>query len=366
MTERLRIVEVNAFHYPYRGGIENRVHNIGKRLAEKHDVIVLTSQLPDTDPRETIDGYEVLRLPSKFIGRYNPPYVSTSGLMEALKALDPDIVDFHYRWAPTYNKLARGYPGKKVFTFHNTFGEGVGITRLPSMVNDQMWKRHLKRFGKVVCISEFIRTDLIRRGLDPLKLVTVPNGVDMPDVRADIEEKDFILFVGRLVATKGLPYLIRAMARIDSKLVICGAGPEERHLRKLASKLGLDRKVEFAGKVSEERKSELLASCKIFVMPSLYESYGIAVAEAMSFGRPIVATSVGGLPEVVKDAGLISAAKDPSDLACKINDLLLDDGRRAIMGARARTYSLKYDWDSIASKMESLYVQSIYNGHGDH
>jgi glycosyltransferase involved in cell wall biosynthesis len=354
----LQIVEVNAFHYPYRGGIENRVHNISKRLAARHDVFVLTSQLQGSAPRENIDGYEVVRLPSRFAGSYNPPYVSTPGLMDGLKALEPDIVDFHYRWAPTYNKLAREYDGRKAFTFHNTFGEGAGITRLPSLVNDQIWKRHLKRFDKVICISDFIRRDLIGRGLDPGRLVTVPNGVDMPDGHVRTEG-DFILFVGRLVGTKGLEHLIRAMAHIDTRLVICGAGPEEGSLRKLSSKLKLGDRIEFAGKVSEERKSELLASCQLFVMPSTFESYGIAVAEAMSYGKAIVASDVGGLPEVVQDAGLLSRVKDPADIAKKVNQLLGDDVTRREMGNKAIDYARSYSWDGVASRAESTYLDML-------
>lgn len=359
MTERMRIVEVNAFHYPYRGGIEHRIHNISKRLAGRHDVTVLTSQLPDSAPKETIDGYEVVRLPSKFIGNYNPPYVSTPGLMERLVELEPDIVDFHYRWAPTYNKLAQEYSGKKVFTFHNTFGEGVGIARVPSLINDQLWKRHLKRFEKVVCISEFIRNDLSKRGLDPERLVTIPNGVDMPDGHIKTEENDFILFVGRLVGTKGLPFLVKAMGHVDTKLVICGAGPEEASLKKLISRSKLEDKIELVGRVPDEQKWGLLASCKMFVMPSIFESYGIAVAEAMSYGKPIVATNVGGLPEVVRDAGLLANAKDPIDLASKINDLLGDADKRSAFGNRAKAYSKEYGWDSIADRTEKLYSNAI-------
>src|SRR5512145_1928630 len=117
MAECLRIVQVNAYHYPYRGGIEHRIHHVSKRLAKKHEVIVLTSQLPNSSPEEEIDGYRVVRLPSKYYNIYNPPYVATPGLLEKLAELEPDIADFHYRWAPTYNKAARKYSGKKVFTF---------------------------------------------------------------------------------------------------------------------------------------------------------------------------------------------------------------------------------------------------------
>lgn len=354
MADRLRIVQVNAYHYPYRGGIEHRIHHVSKRLAKKHEVIVLTSQLPDSRAEEEIDGYRVVRLPSKYYNIYNPPYVATPGLLEKLAELKPDLADFHYRWAPTYNKAARKYPGKKVFTFHNTYGEGVGITRVPSIINDMGWKRHLPCFDRIVCVSEFVRDDLIARGLDPLKLVAIPNGIEhMP--QPQFKEEEFILFVGRLVNTKGLKYLVQAMTEVDSKLVICGAGPEEGRLRKQIEKLNLQDKVELAGKVSEERKEQLMSTCKVFVMPSIFESYGIAVAEAMSYGKAIVASNVGGLPEVVCNAGKLCAPKDPEDLAKKINSLLGDCDARNECAMNAAKHACGYSWDRIADLMEAEY-----------
>ena len=351
----MRIVEVNPFHYPFLGGIEHRVHHISKRLARKHEMIVLTSRLEGTSKEEVIDGYRVVRLPSRYIDIYNPPYVSTKGLMEALKGLEPDLVDFHYRWAPDYNKLAREWPGKKVFTFHNTFGEGVGITRLPSLVNDQMMKRHLKKFSKVICVSEFVKKDLDRRGFDPKRTVAIPNGIEIP-CAAPHKEEDFILFMGRLVNTKGLEYLVKAMRSVDSKLIICGGGPIQDKLQKQIEKNGLQRKVEMTGRVCEERKCELLSSCKLFVMPSIFESYGIAVAEAMSYGKAIVATNVGGLPEVVGDGGLLCRPKDDVDIAKKIMELLGDKELREQKSSRARTLALSYTWDAVTPKMEDTYL----------
>ncbi len=349
---------MNPFHYPFLGGIEHRVHHISKRLAKKHEMIVLTSQLEGTSKEEVIDGYRVVRLPSRYIDIYNPPHVSTKGLMEALEGLEPDLVDFHYRWAPDYNKIARSWPGKKVFTFHNTFGEGVGITRLPSLVNDQMMKRHLKKFSKVICVSEFVKKDLDMRGFDPNRTVAIPNGIEIPCV-APQKEEDFILFMGRLVNTKGLEYLVRAMRSVDSKLIICGGGPLLGKLQRQIEKDGLQGKVEMTGRVCEERKCELLSSCKLFVMPSIFESYGIAVAEAMSYGKAIVATDVGGLPEVVQDGGLLCRPKDHIDLAQKIEKLLKDDVQRTQKAERSKVLAQSYLWDSLAPKVESEYLKIL-------
>lgn len=354
----MRIVEVNAFHYPFLGGIEHRIHHIAKRLAGKHEVIVLTGQLPETLPNEEMAGYTVRRLPSNYTNIYNPPYIKTPGILDALEEMQPDVVDFHYRWAPTYNKAAQKYKGKKVFTFHNTFGEGAGLTRIPSVANDYMWKRPLKQFSKIICVSDFVRRDLMARGFNQELLVTVPNGIDMPPPM-NRTEGDYILFVGRLVGTKGIPYLLKAMKDIDSKLVVCGGGPDQKKLEKMAAHLGITDKVIFPGRVPEVEKLRLFSNCKLFVLPSIYESYGIAAAEAMSYGKAVVVSDVGGLPEVVGDSGLLARPRDQKDLAEKINTLLGDRERRMSMGNRARELAEKYTWDRSASMMESLYHDAL-------
>ena len=103
----MKVVEVNAYHYPYMGGIEHRIHHISRRLGRKHQVTVLTSRLPGTEAAERMDNYDVVRLESRFVNLYNPPHVITKGILEALEELDPDVVDFHYRWSGTYNRAAQ-------------------------------------------------------------------------------------------------------------------------------------------------------------------------------------------------------------------------------------------------------------------
>jgi glycosyltransferase involved in cell wall biosynthesis len=351
----LRIVEVNAYFYPYRGGIEHRVHQIAKRLAKRHDVTIVTSRMPGTLASETLEGYQIIRLDSDYFNIYNPPFVSTPGLLRKLMAMEADVVDFHYRWAPSYAKATRRYPGRKVFTYHNTFGEGIGLMHPFSVLNDILWRRNLRECDRIVCVSEFVKRDLAKRGFDRAKLTAVPNGIEMPE-RSDGQEGDFILFVGRLVATKGLAYLIQAMRQVDSKLIICGEGPELNHLKRLIARYQLEQKVVLAGRVTQDHRDRLMSTCKMFVMPSVFESYGIAVAEAMSYGRPIVASYVGGLPEVVQDAGLFFRPKDAKGMAVQINQLLHDPAQRMTLGRKARELARAYSWDNVAGEMEAVYA----------
>ncbi|MCX6651046.1 MAG: glycosyltransferase family 4 protein [Methanomassiliicoccales archaeon] len=353
----MRIVEVNAFHYPFMGGIENRLHHVCSRLDKKHEVFVLTSRLPGTLEREEMDGYTVIRLPSRFFDIYNPPFVRISGVREALRELGPDLVDLHYRWAGSLTKAVLECPASKVYTCHNTIGEGLGFVHYLSEVNDRIFLRKLDKFDRVVCVSDFMRKDVAARGFTDDKLVTIYNGVDLPETASN--DGDFILSLGRLVDLKGLEYLIKAMAEVDGQLKICGEGPERRNLERLCHRLKLSDRIDFMGRVSEEEKVQMLSSCRMFVIPSVKEAYGMVAAEAMSYGKPVIASNTGGLPEVVGDAGVLVPVQDEKALAQAMNALNADPDRRRQLGEAARERMRSFTWDEIAKRTLETYEDIV-------
>ena len=149
----MKFVDVNPFFYPYKGGIEHRMHDTASLLAQRgHDVTIVTSRLPDTTEEEvTPEGYRIIRLESKFINLYNPPFVSSKGILDTLNSLDADVVNYNYRWAPSYNKELARYDGPKVFTYHNMWGEGVGLQGKVSEVNDNSFaKKTLSTFDHII------------------------------------------------------------------------------------------------------------------------------------------------------------------------------------------------------------------------
>ncbi|MGE0015757.1 MAG: glycosyltransferase family 4 protein [Candidatus Methanomethylophilaceae archaeon] len=351
----MKFVDVNPFFFPYKGGIEHRMHDTARLLAGRgHDVTILTSRLPGTPEEEkTEEGYRILRLKSKFIDVYNPPLVSSKGVIEALTSMDPDVVNYNYRWAPSYGRDLARYDGKKIFTYHNMWGEGVGWLSKLSEFNDNMFRKTLDTFDHIVCVSNYVRDDLVSRGIPSEMTTVVPSCLNsFPEVSG--EEGDFILSLGRLVNTKGLEYLVEAMKDVDCRLVICGKGPVENKLRKQIGRLGLEGKVEMRGYVSEEEKAVLMSTCKFFAMPSLFESLGLAAIELMSYGRPIVCTDVNGLPETVGEGGLTVPPRNPAALAKAMNSLLSDGKKRAEMGALARSRAEFYDWKNHIGSLEKV------------
>ncbi|MBR2254274.1 MAG: glycosyltransferase family 4 protein [Candidatus Methanomethylophilaceae archaeon] len=333
------------------------MHDTATIMASRgHDVTILTSRLPGTEEEEkTPEGYRILRLESKFHDVYNPPIVHSDGVLEALESLDPDVVNHNYRWAPSFDKNVARFDGRKVFTVHNMWGEGRGIVGAGSRINDALFlRRYADSYGLFVCVSEFVRRATVERGIPECRTVTVPSCLNALPPENASPEGDYILSLGRLVRPKGLDYLVEAMRDVDCKLYICGKGPEEERLARKISLHGLQDRVEMLGYVNEEEKQRLMRGCRLFVMPSVFESFGLAAVEQMSYGRPIVCSKVNGLPETVGDAGILVPPKDPKAIASAVNRLLGDDGLRSDLGRKAYAQAGKYVWENHADRFVDL------------
>ena len=359
----MRIVDVNPFFFPYNGGIEHRMHSMAKRLAERgHDVTILTSQLKGTECEEKVDGYTVIRLPSRYLNVYNPPYVSTKGVLAALDSLDAEVVNYNYRWAPSWNRDLALYGGRKLYTCHNTWGEGVGIQGKISMINDRRFIDNvLNTFDHTVCVSRELRKDTVSMGIPLERTSYIPNCLDESTVPHMAPEGEYILSLGRLVKVKGLEYLVEAMRYVDCRLVICGKGPEESNLRKLISKYGLEDKVEMHGFVGEDEKPSVIEGSMFFVMPSLFEAFGITAIENMSYGRPIIHSGVNGLADTVGNAGIVVNPRDPRSIADGINTLLSDEGLRMELREKAVEQASRFTYDTHVPRYERI-LEAVASG----
>ena len=162
------------------------------------------------------------------------------------------------------------------------------------------------------------------------KCVVVPNGVDIEKHKPkNIKHKGKrIMFLGRLIYYKGLQYLIKAMPQIlekvpDAELIIVGDGPFKKEWQSLAKKLGVDKKVKWLGRVSDDEKLKQYQMCDVFVLPSIYksEAFGIVLLEAMACGKPTIGTDVSGTVYALEDAGIVvkhSNEKALSDAVIKV------------------------------------------------
>ncbi len=363
----MKICFLNPWFEPYPGGIERRLLMVSSGLAARgHEVHIVCALLPGTVRHQDLHGVHVTRVPSVFWGGYRPPFAFTGvrRLRDAIQKIDPDVLDLHFRWAPDYLAAALLERRRRncVLTYHNGHGEGAGWMRPLSELNDRVIDTFIKRFSAVVVVSEHVRADLERRvrGLRPTNIY---NGVALsPHSRTQSFRGTYLLFVGRLVPTKGLRDLIAAVATCrdehgiaEMRLRIVGVGPEERGLRRQAAKLGLGDCVDFCGCVPDRERDELMAGCRIFCMPSHRESFGMAAVEAMALGCPIVACDVEGLPEAVGGGGILVPPRSAGALARALGVLWNDEAARRSYSSAGLAHARTFPWHRTVLETERLF-----------
>jgi glycosyltransferase involved in cell wall biosynthesis len=195
----------------------------------------------------------------------------------------------------------------------------------------------------------------------------VPCAIDIDTYApSDAAREPFVLTIATLRLTnpwrKSIPELIRAMPLVHAvypgvRFVI--AGDHEEQYPQLVRELGAEEYVQFPGIITKEEKIRLLQSCSVYAQPSRFEGFGLAIAEAMSCGAPVLTSNVGAIPEVVGDAGVFVDGTSPEQIAEGIIGLLQDDERRRALGIRGRErierlYSYarhRDDWHQILRRL---------------
>jgi len=202
----------------------------------------------------------------------------------------------------------------------------------------------------VFAVSSELRDHLVEEGFSPARAAVIYNGIDIGPLpcaaqRADIRRRlgvdDDAFVVGtiaRLDPVKDLGTLIDAVGRLSGVpvvLMIIGEGPERQSLEQQVARVGIADRVRFLGQRNDAR--EWLAGCDLYVNSSISEGVSLTILEAMAAGLPVVATRVGGTPEVVDAAsGRLIPARDSATLADTLVDLMTDTSRRCEMGRAAR------------------------------
>jgi glycosyltransferase involved in cell wall biosynthesis len=230
---------------------------------------------------------------------------------------------------------------------------------------------------RVLCVSEFVRRQVLEKGFSPDKTMVHYIGIDLRKFIPDptIERKPIVLFVGRLVEKKGCEYLIQAMEIVQSKvedaeLVVIGDGPLRKRLEHEAgSRLRLFR---FLGGCSAEVVREWMRKASVFSTPSVVaesgdaEGFGMVFAEAQAMGLPVASFASGGIPEAVEHGvtGLLAPERDTDVLANNIVTLLTDKSlwRRFRAAGQERVKRL-FDLEKQTAKLEQVYEEVLREHH---
>ena len=300
----------------------------------------------------------------------------------------PDVVHTHTAKAGMLGRLAalaynvtraRARRALVVHTFHGHVFEGYfrpGISAL--VVRAERWLAHATDI--IVTISPLQKADITGRftvakaektvvvalGLQLEQLLAMPAGA--PDLRGTIGAAtgDVVVgFAGRMVKVKDLPTLVRAFARAYSampalRLVLAGNGPERAAAEALAGDLHVGHRVHFLGWVDDLPR--FYSTLDVFALSSVNEGTPVAAIEAMAAGRAVVATSVGGVPDVVEHdtSGLLVPPRDADALGAALARLAADRELRAAMGAAGRARAMeRYSHLRLVDDIERLYVKGL-------
>jgi glycosyltransferase involved in cell wall biosynthesis len=213
------------------------------------------------------------------------------------------------------------------------------------------------RVDKFICPSKFMRNAVVGRfGAD--KVVHIPNGIDAAHIDASGKDEGYVLYLGRLSPEKGVETLLRAHASNPSswRLMIAGTGPLLLELQQRFPS------AEFKGHLADAELEAAIRGAAMIVVPSeWHENSPLSILEAMAYGKPIVASNIGGIPELVRDGktGLLFAPGNVSQLSDSIATLLGDRSLREFLGSNARDiveaeHSLRAHGSALISLYEDV------------
>ena len=370
----LKVLQVCPRFSPFIGGIATHVKELAKNLASLGvDVEVYTTDPEGRLPkREIMDSVTVNRFRSYSLGDL---YFFSPGLYRELRKLrSADVVHVHnYQ---DFCALAavcakRNYQKPLIFTPHF---HPVGANELRTMgkkLYASLVGRHIfENSDAVIAVSNYEKHLLSETfHFNEQRITYVPNGINVKNctyvARGINPRKKSILYVGRLEEYKGVQYLISAFPKVrekekDAQLLIVGMGSHKKKLVSLAESLGVRNNVHFLGNVSDVELANLYSTSSLFVMPSKYEAFCIAMVEAMGCGLPVIATRVGGMSELIGNnlrGLLIDYPPDVKTLAEMESRLLGDSSFSSRIGHVARDYVLEeFSWRLVAENLIKVYT----------
>lgn len=381
-----------TWEFPPRviGGISAHIYNLSLHLARMGlDIHVVTCDFPGAKAYEEVDGVHVHRIDSY---RYpTPDFGSWTYMMnvnmqreaiEIIRSMGNGVNILHaHDWlvANAAIGLKHLFRLPLVATIHSTeYGRRNGLrTDYHHMIHQTETKLTYEAW-RVICCSEYMASHASWVfKLDRGKIDVVLNGVDTERFTEPYDREAFrgrfarpeeglVLYVGRLVYEKGVSVLVEAIPRIlskaNAKFVIVGDGYLRESLMRQASNLGVAHKVLFTGFLDDRTLKLLYRTADVFVVPSLYEPFGIVALEAMAAKTPVVATGVGGLSEIVEHdrTGVRVYPNDPNSLAWGITRALTDRNHARWLSENAYQGLLDvFDWSVIAEKTKGVYERVL-------
>ena len=367
------------------------LRQFARRLSSEFRITVL-APADQQAKLESSEPYKLLRAPSLLPGRFNP--LQSAADLNGLRGAGPPVklaaaialIGFLIRaWRLARQAdvicshwlLPSGLIGALLSRCLNKPHVAVEHSGALHLLANLRGGKQLARFivsgsRQVVVVSEDLRRKLIALCPDASgKSRVMAMGVEMnrpaPVTQAALKRTEqTTLFIGRLIAIKGVDVLLEALRDIpDTRLIVAGDGPERNRLERLAAQHAIN--VEFIGQVNAATRDALLVSCDVVVIPSRLladrrsEGMPVVCLEAMATGCAVIASRTGGLAEIIRDHhnGFLFEPDDARALADRLRWLLNDSRLRARLGRNARRTAMDYAWPRVAATFARLINDSL-------
>jgi glycosyltransferase involved in cell wall biosynthesis len=294
--------------------------------------------------------------------------VCAHSVLPHLKRFKPDLILSYYVYPEGYAALSAG---KRLGVPVVLGAIGSDINRIPDRISAFLTRKALREASFVLTVSEHLRDQAIRLGASPERTRAVPNGcdtsvfrlADRAPARAALglrAESEVVVFVGWIAPTKGLRELVDAVKSLrashpDLQLFCIGEGALQAELEARAIAAGVADRIRFLGRRTSLEVASWLAAANIFCLPSYAEGCPNSVIEALACGRPVVATNVGGIPELVNsESGILVPPQDSKALAEALSEALSRRWDEAEISQRRQR-----GWDQVAEETSHICMECL-------
>lgn len=357
----LKVAQIAFPFLPTQGGREIFIKRLSDGLAD--------SGIPVTVFADSAAKGEVVNQNRFSITSLDLESLSVDSVVEHLEKLRPTILHFHNilgPWPFIFSQAVKrlSYKPISLLTYHS-------LVNLKSLSLEHRW-RHLSNFFDALVFPSKYNYELFKRlsAVEQSKLKMIYNGVPVRIRNTKTSEAidKSVIYAGRLTSDKGVSILLAAWVVLkerfdDYKLKIIGDGAQRPFLEKYAAALGLSESVLFMGWLDQESlENELRRACFIVVPSTVEEPFGLIAAEAAALGLPVVASDIGGLPEIVEDSvtGYLTPVGDISSLISACTNLMRDPTLRHQYGEAAKDRVRRYfDVEFCTAAYINLYKELV-------
>ena len=365
---------VTPAYYPIKGGTEVMVQNLS---AELNNVGVRTDVMTFNMDRkwnpkwkgkvEKINGVTVFKIPALnwFPIAHSKRITMDVNLIPGRftkRLKDYDIIHFHEDLSfPLFSYFSKK---PKIFHFH-----GLDVDFYKRYFLSRFILKHVADL--YICLTKLMEKDLAELGIPRYRIRRLPNGVDVKIFRPLGDKKDnLVLFIGRICFQKGLHILLKSLCYLEKPIHLVIIGPPDWDRKYFESILRLmeeenkkgKHKVTYLGAQDPANVTEWYQKASLLVLPSFKEAFSVVNLEALSCQTPVVATNVGGIPEVVRDGenGILVPPNDAARLAEAIQYLLDNEKVRIKFGREGRKLVVKYfSLEAVVEKLHRIYKEMI-------